>query len=168
MSTFFALPHVDSDVTAVIKLLLGIENGNDNENLASLPATLLRARGLADNSQYMRVFGRLSEVNVGAVAAEDFVDWFETNYPGRGVWKEPAAEPQYGRSTMFSAHIANARKALGYTQADLASELGVAVSQVSRWESGGGQPSNATYLKLGLVLDTAPSVLWHMANMGAE
>lgn len=168
MSTFFTLPHVDSDVTSVIKLLLGIENGNDYENLASLPATLLRVRGLEDNSQYMRVFAKLSEVNVGAVAAEDFIDWFETNYPGHGVWKEPAEEPQYGRGTMFSAHIANARKALGYTQADLASELGVAVSQVSRWEGGGGQPSNATYKKLGLVLDTDPSVLWHMANMGAE
>jgi len=56
------------------------------------------------------------------------------------------------------------------TQGDLALLVGVAVSQVCRWEADEGQPSNPTYIKLGSVLGMAPHMLWAMANgtLGSE
>lgn len=70
----------------------------------------------------------------------------------------------------LGACIISKRKRLKMTQVDLALLVGVAVSQVSRWEANLGQPSNQTYMKLGSVLGIEPYMLWAEANgiLGAE
>ena len=160
MSTFFKAPHVDSDVTSVIKLLLGIENNRPHENLSSLPATLLNRRSGNSVSQ---VFYRLCLVNTGEMSAEAFVAWFDEAYPSA---PNDRADTAWAKGTLGD-FIASKRKLMKMTQTDLASALGVAVSQVSRWEADQGQPSNQTYTKLGHVLEIEPYILWSMANGGA-
>ena len=157
MSTFFTAPHVDSDVSCVIKLLLGIHNNRPYENLASLSSTLLNQRTSGD---VMEVFAQLSLVNTGAVAAEDFVDWFNQHAPEQGL-----APRSMSTGYTLGEYIAQKRKLLGMTQTDLASRVSVAVSQVCRWEADGGQPSARAYKRLGVVLNVEPSRLWEMANM---
>lgn len=158
--TFFKAPHVDSDVTSVIKRLLGIENNRPHENLSSLPATLLNRRSGLPVSQ---VFYRLCLVNTGEMSAEAFVAWFDEAYPSA---PNDRADTAWAKGTLGD-FIASKRKLMKMTQVELASALGVAVSQVSRWEADQGQPSNQTYTKLGHVLEIEPYILWSMANGGA-
>lgn len=162
MSTIFNCPHVDSDVTFIIKMLLGIQNEQAYENLASLPTTLLAARGLNDQDQYLRVFAQLSIVNRGLMSAEDFVAWFDAMFPGDGVWLEEPEAPL----NAFATTIKERRAQLGLTRTQLACRVGVAPSQVSRWENGGGMPRDATLVQLGSVLGYEPSHLWALANGG--
>jgi DNA-binding XRE family transcriptional regulator len=163
MTTLFKYPHVDSNVTTFIKLLFGIDNGRDAETLASLPTTLLNSRGLTDNGQYMRVFAKLSLVNRGVLSAEDFVSWFDATYPGNGVWH---TEPEVSDDHMmvFAETVTARRTELGMTRTQLACRLGVAPSQVARWEDGGGMPRDATLVLLGAVLGYNPARLWALAN----
>jgi len=160
MSTFFKAPHVDSDVTSVIKLLLGIKNNRPHENLSSLPATLLNRRYGQPVSQ---VFYRLCLVNTGEMSAEAFVEWFNHAYPSAA---NDRADTAWAKGTLGD-FIASKRKLMKMTQVDLAASVGVAVSQVSRWEADQGQPSNQTYGKLAGVLEIEPYILWSMANGGA-
>lgn len=161
--TLFKYPHVDSDVTSFIKLLFGIDNGRDAENLASLPTTLLSSRGLTDNGQYMRVFAKLSLVNRGVLSAEDFVSWFDATFPGNGVWHtEPEVLDDHMMS--FAEAITERRTQLGMTRTQLACRVGVAPSQLTRWEGGEGLPRDATLIQLGAVLGYNPAHLWALAN----
>ena len=53
---------------------------------------------------------------------------------------------------MLRAMILNARTASGKTQKVLAGELGIAVTMLSRWETGKDVPSNADIAKIERVL----------------
>jgi transcriptional regulator with XRE-family HTH domain len=160
--TFFKAPHVDADVTSKVKALLRIDNNRPNESLASLPATLLNRRS---GHSVAQVSQRLCEVNTGVMSAEAFVAWFNEAYPADASDRSSTLFP--GRGHTLGDFIASKRKLIKMTQVDLASRVGVAVSQVSRWEANQGQPSNQAFTKLGGVLDIEPYILWSMANGGA-
>jgi len=164
--TLFTQPHVDADVTSVLKMLFGIENSLENANLASLPTTLLASRGFTDTSQYMRVFAQLSLVNRGLMAGEDFVSWFDATYPGNGVCHDEPEVPEVSNDNMmaFAAAITARRTELGMTRTQLACRVGVAPSQLTRWEAGERLPRDITLIQLGAVLGYNPARLWALAN----
>jgi transcriptional regulator with XRE-family HTH domain len=64
----------------------------------------------------------------------------------------------------FAALVTARRFELGMTRTQLACRVGVAPSQVARWEDGGGMPRDATLVLLGAVLGYNPARLWALAN----
>jgi len=63
-------------------------------------------------------------------------------------------------SETVGTRIAALRRARGWTQHDLAAEVGVYRPLVSRWESGGATPSTPHFWALVEALDTSADYLW--------
>jgi transcriptional regulator with XRE-family HTH domain len=70
--------------------------------------------------------------------------------------------------TNFSANVAALRKALGFSQEDLAAKLKVARTTISNWEKGVAYPSFADLLELALVLKVTMDELVGVARPAAS
>jgi len=70
--------------------------------------------------------------------------------------------------TNFSANVAALRKALGYSQEDLAARLKVARTTISNWEKGVAYPSFADLLELALTLKVTMDELVGAAKPSAS
>jgi len=157
--------HTDDVVTRAVKTALGLPLGNEHENIAVFVDTLLASRGFSDKQHYFRVFGVLSEVNTGLRTVEHFAAWFDETFPGKGVWKEEyESKEQAYHYSAFGEEVSDWRTERGLTRTALANLVGVAPSQISRWEEGRGIPSNHGFLNLGRALGINPAKLWAIAH----
>jgi len=165
--TFFPpyIPHTDQQVMAAVRSALGLPA--EDQNIANGIASLLEARGFSktDQTHYFRVFAKLTLVNRGQMSVENFASWFDETFPGDGVWHDET-EAFEGKIHLnaFAGFIKDLRLKLGLTRTELACRVGVAPSQINRWEDGEGMPRDATLVQLGLVLGHNPARLWALAN----
>uniref|UniRef100_UPI003F68C74F helix-turn-helix domain-containing protein n=1 Tax=Streptococcus pluranimalium TaxID=82348 RepID=UPI003F68C74F len=59
----------------------------------------------------------------------------------------------------FASRLKDLRKKNGYTQADIAKEIGITQGAYQKWETGSREPSFENLIKLAKILDTTPDYL---------
>lgn len=157
--------RIDDVTTNAVKTALGLPLDDPYESIAKFVDTLLASRGFSDNQHYFRVFAALSELHTDRRTLDSFVSWFDETFPGKGVWREELE--QFGQQVSrnaFAMLVKELRENLGLTRTALACRVGVAPSQINRWEDGEGMPRDATLVQLGEVLGHNPARLWALAN----